>query len=247
MRSLLARGIGYVMHIGDWIDDTHLDPDAVSAYRQSLQTSAGHAVALDGFLKPGKLQALRKLFTGDGAFAEVTGLFDRHPHGVSSEEYAAAAASNRFYRYRTLTGPARPMAPGFLAHLLFATLAQSPSWLAWLGAIAGTELATRTGIHARIMTRDMVMNRHSDRSHGPLCAVLYLNQGWSPAFGGTFVQERDGVCVAEVEPLANRLLVFSPDSGLAHGVAPFAEAMGVWERWSYSLWYGSGSEGGDPH
>jgi hypothetical protein len=151
----------------------------------------------------------------------------------------------QFYSYLTLSGPpdGHPMAPGYLAHRLFAAMTVTPRWLDWLSAIAGERLVVRTGMHARIMTRDMLMAPHSDRDHGAICVVLYLNDGWSPPFGGRFVQTH-GHQVIEIDPLPNRLLLFSPSKGALHGVAPFSPSMGGWQRWSYSLWYDVASEDG---
>jgi hypothetical protein len=226
------------VNIRDWIEETHLSAAATAGYRRALRSRGHDAAVLDGFLKPGKLAALRKAFTGDSQFSMVYGLLDRHPHDVPAAAYASADPASRFYQNLTLTGPAagRPMSPGYLAHLLFSTMTSTPGWLAWLGAIAAEPLSVRTGVHARIMTRDMLMAPHSDRDHGAICAVLYLNDGWAPAFGGRFVKTREQQVVT-IEPVANRLLLFSPANGAVHGVAPFAPAMGDWQRWSYSLWY----------
>jgi hypothetical protein len=237
------------MDINDWIEGTHLSAAATLVYGQAIHGGDRRAAVLDGFLKPGKLAALRKNFSGDGLFTMVYGLAGRHPHEVPAEEYAAAEPANHFYRFRSLTGPApgHHLSPGYLAHLLFSTLTLTPGWLAWLSAIIGEKLTVRTGMHARIMTRDMIIAPHSDRGHGAICAVLYLSDGWSSAFGGTFVQDHEGERVTEVEPLENRLLLFSPARGAAHGVAPFSPAMGDWERWSYSLWYGTKDDAGEAH
>jgi hypothetical protein len=226
------------VNIRDWIEDVHLSAAATLTYRRALSGGDRHAAVLDGFLKPGKLAALRAAFAGDGQFSMMYGLLDRDPHDVSAEVYANADPAIRFYKYLTLSGPAagRPMMPGYLAHRLFSTMTSTPEWLAWLGAIAGENLAVRTGVHARIMTGDMLMAPHSDRGHGVICAVLYLNEGWSPAFGGRFVQTHEHHVVT-IDPLPNRLLLFSPARRTVHGVAPLSAAMGDWQRWSYSLWY----------
>lgn len=235
------------MRLGDWIDDAHLSDAAIRAHGAAFRDGAGRAVVLDGILKLGKLAALRRLFAGDGRFEQVFGLFDRSPHGVTAKEYAAADPANRFYTYRNLIGPTQAMAPGFLAHLLFVKLTESPEWLDWLGAIAGADLPARTAMHARIMSDGLSMKPHDDRGHGALCAVLYLSEGWSPSFGGHFEQTLPEGGAFDVAPLANRMILFAPESGLPHGVAPFTPEIGGWERWSYSLWYGAGTEGADPH
>jgi len=234
------------MRLSDWIEDAHLSAATIRTCRAALRDGTGRAVVLDGVLKPGKLAALRQLFAGDGQFAQVFGLFDRTPHGVTAEEYADADPARRFYTYRNLMGPTQAMAPGFLAHLLFVRLTQSPEWRGWLGAIAGADLLARTGMHARIMTGGMSMRPHGDRGHGTLCTVLYLSDGWSPSFGGQFQQRLAGGGAFDVAPLANRMILFDPESGVTHGVAPFTPAVGGWERWSYSLWYGT-EPNGDPH
>jgi hypothetical protein len=237
------------MKIEQWVAAEHRQPDAMGRYRQAIHQSPGRAAILDGFLQPARLSALRELFTGDGRFEPAYGLFSRQPHEVTAEEYAAAPAEDRFYHYHALVGAAsgREMSPGMVHHALFTMLSRSSAWKSWLADILGDELAVQTGMHARRMTRDMGMKRHSDNGHGSLCAVLYLDDGWQPAFGGTFFQDNQGERVIEVAPLANRMLLFSPANGLIHGVAPFHQAMGNWERRSYTMWYGTSADGADLH
>lgn len=231
--------------IEQWVAAEHLLPEAVAAYRRAIHDSPGRVAVIDGFLRPDKLSALRGLFARDGRFEPSFGLFDRHPHEVAAEAFDAAPEAKRFYRYLTFRGPVpgRAMTPGMLHNTLFIMLSRTDAWRDWLAGILGAPLARQTALHARIMRRGMFMKRHNDDAHGILCAIFYLNTGWAPAFGGRFVQEDRGRPIVEVEPIANRLLLFSPGNGLSHGVAPFTDAVGDWERWSYSLWYGSETDG----
>lgn len=228
-----------------WISSEHLQADAMSRYHRAIHHSHGRAAIIDNLLLPDKLAVLRELFSGDGRFEPTCGLFNRHPHEVPDETFDAAPEAEQFYRYRNFRGPmpGRAMAPGMVHNALFTMLSRTPAWRAWLASILGAPLAKQTGMHARIMSRGMFMKRHDDDAHGSLCAIFYLSPGWERAFGSCFVQEDKGERVIEVAPLANRLLLFSPRNGLSHGVAPMLEAAGGWERWSYSLWYGSEDDG----
>lgn len=208
-------------------------------YRQAIHQSSGRAAVIDKLLLPEKLASLRGLFDGDGRFEPTCGLYNRHPHEVPADMFDAAPEAERFYRYRNLRGPSpgRAMSPGMMHHALFTMLSRSAVWRDWLSGILGEPLARQTGMHARIMDRGAFMKQHGDGAHGRLCAVFYVGSGWEPAFGSCFVQKDKDRPVIEVAPLANRLLLFSPHNGLSHGVAPFTDAAGDWERWSYSLWY----------
>lgn len=235
--------------IEQWVMPQHLDATVMQEYRRQIHASHGRAAILDNFLQPQKLAGLRQLFLGDGRFAPAYGLFGRHPHDVAEGEFAAAPESQRFYSYLNFRGPAdgRAMAPGLLQNALFTMLSRSPAWCGWLADILGAPLEKQTGMHARIMRRGMFMKQHDDNAHGALCAIFYLSDGWQPDFGASFVQQRQQERVLEVAPLANRLLLFSPGNGLSHGVLPFSAASGDWQRWSYSLWYGSAADDGHNH
>lgn len=237
------------MKMEQWIAAEHRHPDSIARYRRAIHDSSARAAILDDVLLPERLSALRGVFAGDGLFEPTFGLFNRHPHTATAEEFAAVPAQEQFYHYRTLVGPVpgKAMSPGMAHNASFTMLSRSAAWKEWLGAILGQPLAAQTGMHTRIMSHGMFMKTHNDDAHGALCAVLYLGAGWEPAFGGSFVQERRGERIVDVAPIANRLLLFSPDKGLAHGVTPFTKAIGDWERWSYSLWYGDLTEGADPH
>lgn len=231
--------------IEQWVAVEHLHPDAMARHRLAIHDSPGRAAVIDNFLLPDKLAALRGLFAGDGRFESTFGLFNRHPHQVTADIFAGAPEADRFYHYRNFLGPSpgRAMASGMLHNALFTMLSRTTAWRDWLAGILGEPLPRQTGMHARIMSRGMFMKRHGDGAHGTLCAVFYVNSGWDPAFGSGFVQEDKGRRVIEVAPLANRLLLFSPRNGLTHGVDPFTEAAGDWERWSYSFWYGGETDG----
>lgn len=229
------------VRIEQWVRPEHLDPAAMLAYRQAIHESRGRAALLDNFLLPDKLAALQQLFTSDGRFEPAYGLFGRHPHDVAADVFSAAPEQQRFYFYHNFRGPApgRAMAAGMLHNAKFTMLSRSAAWCNWLAAILGAPLEKQTAMHARIMNRTMFMKQHDDGAHGALCAIFYLSPGWQPEFGSTFVQQRQGERMLDVAPLANRLLLFSPRNGLSHGVTPFTAAAGDWQRWSYSLWYGS--------
>ena len=81
---------------------------------------------------------------------------------------------------------------------------------------------------------------HSDFWHiRDLCGVFYASTGWQPSFGGRFRHRGPGSDIVPVDPLPNRLLLFQPRAECKHDVEPIAEAGADWQRWAFSLWFGT--------
>ncbi len=72
-----------------------------------------------------------------------------------------------------------------------------------------------------------------------LCGVFYASSGWRPSFGGRFRHCGPGPDIVPIEPKANRLLLFQPRHDCRHDVESITEAGADWQRWSYSIWFGT--------
>ena len=75
------------------------------------------------------------------------------------------------------------------------------------------------------------LDRFRDDDARMISAVLYLNEGWSPADGGQLRLYPDGIDAIDVNPEAGTLVLFR-SADLPHEVLPARR-----ERWSVAGWF----------
>jgi SM-20-related protein len=63
------------------------------------------------------------------------------------------------------------------------------------------------------------LDRHRDSSHRKLSLILYLNENWSPDFGGELVIYRKNDEIMRVDPIGGRLVAFLSED-FPHEVLP---------------------------
>jgi hypothetical protein len=235
------------MRIEDWVNQEHLDAAKQAAYRAAFSSIPYPSVALDNFLIPEKLTALRRVFAGEGRFEEHF-FFHALVHGRLSEEavpaeiWRAAPDEHRASVEHIFSGP-RPdqrMGLGTVTNIKFEELLRSPMFMSFLEQVSGIRPATLTGIMTRIFVGGQYIRPHRDSGKDrDLCGVFYLSADWQPSYGGRFRHRGTGSDNVPVEPLSNRLLLFAPRVDLLHDVEPVSEAGADWQRWAYTLWFGT--------
>src|SRR5262249_6022362 len=136
--------------------------------------------------------------------------------------------------------PGHLIGQGLATQLKFREMLGSPEFMGLLEAVTGIRPATLTGMMTRISVRGQYIRAHSDfRSDRELCAVLSLSPECGPSFGGRFRHRGPGPDIVPVEPRPNRLLVFQPRADCTHDVEPISETGDDWQRWAYTLWFGT--------
>ena len=237
------------MRLEDWIDRRHLEPAAQAVYLASFASVPYSAIVIDNFLRLEKLAALQRVFATEGKFevrhyawkpSETPG--EKSEIEVPADVWRAAPDSQRASVESVLTGAhsAYRLGHGILSHLKFTELLRSPEFMSFLHAVTGIRPATLTGFLTRIMAGGQYIQPHSDFWHiRDLCGVFYTSAGWQPDFGGRFRHRGPGSGIVPVDPLPNRLLLFEPRAECKHDVEPIAEPGANWQRWAFSLWFGT--------
>ena len=236
------------MQLLDWVQPQHLEPQAQAGYRRAF-TSAPHAsVAIDGFLLPQKLASLQRVFGIEGKFDEryfLDGRFGKNhaaEQAVSAETWHALPERDRGSCERIFVTalPQYRIGEGMVTQVKFLELMGSHDLMGFLEAVSGIRPSTLTGQMIRIMVGGHYIRPHTD--FGPnrqLCGIFYVSPGWDPRFGGRFRHRGPGPNIVPIEPRLNRLLVFQARADCTHDVEAITEAGSNWQRWAYTLWFGS--------
>lgn len=239
------------MRLENWIDRSHLSPESQAAHAASFSASPHASIAIDDFLQPEKLAALRRVFSTEGRF-EVRHYLkgsavrpgEKGEVPVAAEVWSAASDTDRASVEYTFVDaqPDFRVGLGIVTQCKFRELMGSPEFMDYLGAVTGIRPETLTGMMTRMVAAGQYIRPHSDfRPTRDLCGVFYLSPGWEPAFGGRFRHSGARSDDTAVEPLANRLLLFRPVTGKKHDVEAMTAAGSHWRRWAYTLWFGKGA------
>jgi hypothetical protein len=236
-----------MMRLEDWIDPGYLQPSAQSAWATAFAAQPHASIALDGFLRPEKFRALQRLFGIEGFFEEKHYLWQwdeggRSEMAVSAEAWHEAPPERRAFVERIFAGPhpQHRMGQGIATHFKFVDMLSSPRFMGFLRSVTGLLPKTVTGLMTRIMVGGQYIPPHSDfMPIRDLCAVFYVSAGWQPTFGGRFRHCGPGTELIPVDPVPNRLLLFQPRADCRHDVEAITAAGTNWQRWSYSIWFGT--------
>lgn len=235
------------MRIEQWINQEHLEPARQRTYAAAFTSVPYPSIAIDNFLLPEKLAALRRFFATEAKF-EQTFYLKKCVHGrlaeqaVPAKSWHAAPAAHRASVEYVYAGshPDYRMGLGTITNLKFGELLLSPMFLSFLEAVTGIRCMTLTGIMTRILVGGQYITPHSDcRPDRDLCGVFYLSEDWQSSYGGCFRHRGSGSDSVKVEPLPNRLLLFQPRADLLHDVEPISQAGANWRRCAYTLWFGT--------
>jgi 2OG-Fe(II) oxygenase superfamily len=237
------------MRLENWIDQRHLEPALQAAYAREFASVPHSSVVIDNFLRSEKLAALQRVFSIEGMFEErhyLWGWVNKRAKGydeaVSAEIWRAAPDEHRASIEYQFSGPqpAYLLGPGIVAQIKFKEMVGSQNFMGFLESISGIRPATLSGFNPRIIVGGQYIRPHNDfNPNRELCSVFYLSTEWDPSFGGRFRHRGPGPNIVPIEPRPNRLLVFQPRKDCAHDVEPISEAGERWQRWAYTLWFGT--------
>lgn len=223
----------------DWINPAYLAGEAIATHAERMAASPARLLVLDDFLLPRRLADLRDVLAESGLLKPVYALVGKGRQRASEAEWLAAPEQARFYHHWEVEGP-RPghaMSRSYLTHISLRDVLGTRPFLDFFGHLCGERLEGLGMVNGKSIGAAQFLRPHSDAEPGRrLCAVLYLNDDWRPEFGGRFLLYRGREQVGSVDPLGNRLLLFMPDSGYLHAVAPIEPIAGDWKRWNYSFW-----------
>lgn len=206
--------------LSSWIAAPHLTPNATRALREAYATSPARAVVLDDLLVAPVAARLGRFLTDQAEFRTGLGLRGRYGY-VTEEDFLAAPASERFFRYGRLARATGAALQGedFQTFERINRALADPRTRAFFEAITGVHLGAAT-LSARSMRRGDFLVPHTDDIGERLVSfVIYLSPAWRPEDGGTLMLEHradpagdpaEGATghFAPVEPRFNRMVVF---------------------------------------
>ena len=238
METLSVRGLEY------WINPRHLLPESTERLAAAFADDPMDTIWLDDFLLPEHFSRLRRLFTDEGEFREIYSVYDDTAKGgvrkVDAEEWRTTDPARWFHHELKFLGP-KPehrLGLGIVTYLRYGTFLQSAAHLAFLHRITGIGLGGISSSLMRITRHGHRLERHSDVSrHRRLCSILYLSDGWNPAFGGRLRQFRADAPPRSLDPLPNRLALFRPSVEDEHEVEHLTDQAIHYDRCAMTTWY----------
>jgi hypothetical protein len=231
------------MALNSWLNKIHTAaPPKMTPEEAAVR--AENALVIDNFLHLEVLQKLRLFFEKDVVWKDSYGIGSGVETVTSLAEYEAARPNEKLYHFLScdIQPVAGPMTPGWIAWVFLSKFFGSNEFLRFVADASGVAPTHFQGYACHTMLRGHHINAHSDRGKNRvLCGVLYVGSGWQTDFGAEFEILRDGITTDLVEPLANRLVLFRPQSASVHRVRPITAAAKDWARRSITLWWADNS------
>jgi 2OG-Fe(II) oxygenase superfamily len=222
-----------------WIDEAHLDPEAVQAHRAAFEADPARLVMLERFLRPDLADRLAGFFASEAEFSREHGLYSAD-RSVDAEMWEAAPDDDRFFRYDKLTGikPDAALADGSLTYMRFRSFVTEPAFRAYFEELTGLALGPSDDFGGHAFRVGDFLRDHDDANKDRrLAIVLYLTPGWEPSYGGALVMADPGGGVRRFEATFDTLAVFDTLAGTTHHVEPVEEAAGDLARRTFGGWF----------
>lgn len=225
--------------LSNWLQPQHLAPECIAAVRRDFNGRPELYTVLDGVIDPSKLALIRQVIREDGEMKTVYKLYG-DGDWVDRKKFEQAPDKHRFIYEEIYQRPqdGRAMSMSVLHDMLFRMLVADKPFQKWLSAITGLEIGPLQAVNLKRLRSEHFLRWHSDTSPGRvLCMVLYLHDDWQPAYGGRLLMQRQEGGIDAIDPLFNRLVVFSPTVATQHAIEPMTEQARDWSRLNYSLWF----------
>lgn len=234
---------------GGWLSLCFSDPVWIEQARQRFQNDPAHMLVIDDALEPARYRLLSQALRNDCDWETRQGIIRRQaearPAGtwptewVDAAAFAQSAPAEQFFQHEAFARarPGREMSPGMIGLVRFKSLLASPAFRDMLGHITGRRPEGLQELLIRRMVRGDMAKPHDDAIGGrTFCLLLYLSDGWDPAYDGRFIMHMP-LGDRDVDPLPNRMLLFDVNTGLKHSVRPLSEAAAEWHRYNFSIWF----------
>lgn len=224
--------------LGSWISAEHLGATAIDACRRHFDASPERRLVVDDFLREDTAGDVGRFLTREARFRPSYGLY--HQSGETTrEEWHAAAAKKRFYRYRVLD-EGQWSDEGSTARATYLELRRALAdrrFGDYCAALTGLDFGDEVEVGTHGMERGDFLRRHRDLGRGRRLAFLvYLAPDWRREWGGTLRLHGDDGRDTAVVPRYNRLLLFDVVADRGHHVDPIAVAAGTRRRVSVGGW-----------
>lgn len=225
-----------------WLNEHHLTPAAIRAYRKAVQRATPQHVIIDGLF-----DALKLTEVADVLEQQQHWKTQKHSYSalyVNDEVWQDTAEAERFVKRDQWQ---RSTSSASLCALQLLQFLRSEQFMSWLSRIFDVQL---TDIHVktpelntnyfRLSPNDFV-HQHADDSPGrEVCLLLYVNKNWRTGDGGELVFKGTENNVVTIAPLFNRCVLFNPASeGAEHWVNAVTGEAAFAYRYNVTSWYWS--------
>jgi hypothetical protein len=226
--------------LSSWVEVSHARPEEVAAYRRDFAAHPARLIVIPSFLRAGIADRVAQFLEREAEFRPVHVLSSR-PTGeeaVTAEEWAAADAQDRFFRFSEPSGVGQEfrLSPNVVAYLEIVRALGDARFVRFAEGISGLALgSSRVNVHS--MAVGDFLSPHSDaRDHRRLTFVLFLSRGWDPGCGGTLHLADGGGGHWSIEPAFNTLVIFDIHAHEEHWVTPIEPAAGTRTRVTIGGW-----------
>lgn len=234
---------------GGWLASCFADPAWIERAHRRFQSDPARMVVIDDALETSRYRLLSRALREDCEWATRRGLVRRRtparPAGtwptewVDATGFAEAEPEERFFQHQAFVQarPGRALSPGMIGLIQFKSLLTKADFLEMLGRITGTRPQGLQEMLIRRMVRGDLAKPHDDAIGGrTFCLLLYLSDGWQPAYDGRLIMHMPGGEHA-VDPLPNRMVLFAVNTRINHSVRPLSEIAADWSRYNLSIWF----------
>ena len=206
-----------------WIQSEHLSAETAERYRDAFASHPARMVVFRDFLVPPTADKLSTFLAQEAEFQPEYGLYSAEG-AVPENEWRAAPAQDRFFRYSRLVGvpPQFQMSPNAVTYLRFRTLFQRDDSLrAYFALVSGLPLQASDDFGSHRMDPGDFLRPHDDNNRDrTLALVLYLSPDWQAGFGGGLHVVDEGGTETRLESEYNSLVVFDTRARTRHFVEP---------------------------
>lgn len=192
---------------------------------------------LDDFLAPEKEAGLAQDVRDKLAYTEIYGRYEGKRTNIPREKWDALPDDLRFYCYQQAQMSACFTAGGAAFHfMLFNEMIHSPAFLDWLSRT--TQVSLSGTVDGQIVKMDPhnFSRAHTDYREGSrhLCLVYYTGHEWQENSGGELVMSRPDGSHHVIDPISNRIVIFSTSPDERHSVNALSAP---WSRYSIVYWF----------
>ena len=161
--------------------------------------------------------------------------------GVTVDEWEAASAEDRFFRFDKLRGvrPESALDPSTLTYMRFRAWVSEPPFRTFMENLTGVPLGPSDDFGAHRFRPGDFLRDHDDDNRGRrISLVMYLTPGWHPEYGGALtMQHPGGSDVSTVHAGFNSMVVFDVAVGSRHRVESISERAGDLGRCTFGGWF----------
>ncbi len=225
--------------LGTWIQQTHLQKEAIQEYRRVFKARPTQHIVLEDFLIEKVARRLSQFLTLEAVYDQHYGLYSKPEHKATKEAWQQAADYDRFFKYDRLldVDKAFQLSANLVTYLKFRSALLDPKFTAYFEELTGVSLGTSTIPRAVAMRKGDFLKTHDDNADDRRVAiVLYLSEDWQPGYGGALNLVGPDGNITKIEATFNNIVLFDVTSGFQHLISDIEPAVLEHARVTIGFW-----------